>query len=278
MRNTFGGNRRRIVKKGTVVNSTDIVPFAFEGVQVRALTIDGEPWFVAKDVATALGYADTTNAVKQHCRGVANHHPIVDSLGRTQIVRVIAEADMLRLIVNSKLPAAVKFERLVFEDVLPTIRRTGSYSTAPAVREVPQSFAEALREYAAEVESHEATKAALGVAQPRAEAWDAIASAEGDYSVGDAAKILARAGIPTGPTRLFNQLRDLKWTYRGSDMAWRAYAERVEKGYLAEKPSFHYHPSTGERVIDAPQVRVTVKGLERLRQRLHVGALQAVSA
>jgi len=114
--------------------------------------------------------------------------------------------------------------------------------------------------------------------EPKADAWDAIASAEGDYSVGDAAKILARAGIPTGPTRLFAQLANIKWTFRGGDNAWRAYAERVEKGYLAEKPSFHYHPASGERVVDPPQVRVTVKGLERLRLRLHSGALSAVSA
>jgi phage antirepressor YoqD-like protein len=114
--------------------------------------------------------------------------------------------------------------------------------------------------------------------EPKADAWDAIASAEGDYSVGDAAKILARAGIPTGPTRLFGQLADIKWTFRGGDRAWRAYAERVEKGYLAEKPSFHYHPGSGERVVDPPQVRVTVKGLERLRLRLHVGSLRAVNS
>ena len=113
--------------------------------------------------------------------------------------------------------------------------------------------------------------------EPRAEAWNAIASAEGDYSVGDAAKILARAGVPTGPQRLFNQLHSLGWTYRGSDGAWRAYSHRVDKGYLAERPQFHYHPATGERVIDSPQVRVTVKGVDRLRQRLHVGALAVVS-
>jgi DNA-damage-inducible protein D len=114
--------------------------------------------------------------------------------------------------------------------------------------------------------------------EPKADAWDAIVSAQGDYSVGDAAKILARAGIPTGPTRLFAQLADLKWTFRGGDKAWRAYADRVEKGYLAEKPAFHYHPASGERVVDPPQVRVTVKGLERLRLRMHVGALQAVGS
>jgi len=114
--------------------------------------------------------------------------------------------------------------------------------------------------------------------EPKADAWDAIASAHGDYSVGDAAKILARAGIQTGPQRLFAQLGDINWTYRGGDNSWRAYAERVSKGYLTEKPSFHYHPASGERVVDPPQVRVTVKGLERLRLRLHGGSLKAVNA
>jgi phage antirepressor YoqD-like protein len=114
--------------------------------------------------------------------------------------------------------------------------------------------------------------------EPKADAWDAIASAHGDYSVGDAAKILARGGIQTSPVRLFAQLAEIKWTFRGGDHKWRAYSERVTKGYLAEKPSFHYHPATGERVIDPPQVRVTVKGLERLRLRLHSGALSAVTA
>lgn len=108
----------------------------------------------------------------------------------------------------------------------------------------------------------------IAALEPRATAWDAIASAEGDYSVGDAAKILARAGVTTGPQRLFNQLSSLGWTYRGADTKWRAYADRVENGHLGEKPQFHFHPETGERVLDTPQVRVTAKGLELLRQRL----------
>ena len=113
--------------------------------------------------------------------------------------------------------------------------------------------------------------------EPKATAWDAIASAVGDYSVADSAKMLARAGIPTGPQRLFDQLGEIKWTYRGEGGKWHAYANRVEKGYLAHRPMFHYHPKTGERVVDPPQLRITVKGIERLRMRLHVGGLVAVS-
>lgn len=108
---------------------SSIIPFSFAHNQVRVITDEtGEPLFVGKDVALVLGYADHTNAIKQHCRGVVKRHPIMDNLGRTQQVRVLAEPDVLRLIISSKLPAAEAFERWVFEEVLPTIRKTGSYA------------------------------------------------------------------------------------------------------------------------------------------------------
>ena len=111
---------------------------------------------------------------------------------------------------------------------------------------------------------------------PRAEAWDELASAEGDYAVADAAKILARAGVKTGRKRLFDQLHAAGWVYRGRDGKWRAYAGAVDAGYLTEKPQSHHHPRTGDVVLDAPQVRVTVRGLERLRIRL--GAIETEGA
>ncbi len=108
-----------------------LIPFDFESKTVRVLTDDhGEPLFVAKDVAEALGYKDPTTAVKTHCRGVQELHPIVDSLGRTQEARVIREPDLYRLIAGSTLPSAVAFERKVFEEILPTIRKTGSYNAS----------------------------------------------------------------------------------------------------------------------------------------------------
>ena len=116
-----------------------ITPFQSTDFNIRAVELDGAPWFVGKDIAEALGYKDTVNAIKQHCKGVAKHHPIIDSLGRNQEVRIINEPDMLRLIVNSTLPAAEKFERWVFEDVLPSIRKTGSYA-APQPGALPRTI------------------------------------------------------------------------------------------------------------------------------------------
>ena len=111
---------------------TNITCYNFNGAAVRTVVLpNGEPGFVGKDVAERLGYADTVNAIKQHCRGVAIHHPIPDALGRMQQTRILTEPDVLRLIVSSTLPEAEAFERWVFEEVLPSIRRTGSY-TAPA--------------------------------------------------------------------------------------------------------------------------------------------------
>lgn len=139
--------------------------------------------------------------------------------------------------------------------------------TRPAI---PQSFAEALELAAAQARQ-------LEVAQPKADAWDELASADGDYSVADAAKILARAGIETGAQRLFGQLSDMGWIFRGPQGKWRAYQDKVDAGYLSELPQSHHHPRTGELVLDPPQVRVTLRGLERLRVRLGSAAELAVA-
>ncbi len=105
--------------------------FAFDSQAVRVVMVEGEPWFVGKDVAQVLGYTNHNKALGDHCRGVTKRYPILDSLGRTQETRIISEPDMLRLIVGSKLPAAERFERWVFEEVLPSIRRTGRYEVPP---------------------------------------------------------------------------------------------------------------------------------------------------
>ncbi|MFB7843595.1 antA/AntB antirepressor family protein [Microbacterium sp. NPDC056052] len=142
--------------------------------------------------------------------------------------------------------------------------------------QIPQTLPEALRAYAAEVEQRQALEAHVAVIAPRAEAWDELASASGDYAVKDAAGILARAGVKTGQNRLFTQLRDLGWIHRAHDGGWRAYASAVNAGYLAEKPQSHHHPRTGDLVLDPPQVRVTIRGLERLRVRLGALALSTI--
>lgn len=103
-----------------------LVPFSFKGADVRLVTDDaGEPWFVARDVALFLEYADTDQAVRAHCKAAKNYP--VEMTGQVRHVKVIPERDVYRLVMRSQMPAAEEFEEWVVAEVLPTIRRTGSY-------------------------------------------------------------------------------------------------------------------------------------------------------
>ena len=146
----------------------------FKDTTIRAMYDEkGTPVFCAKDVATVLGYADTVNAITQHCRGVAFHHPIVDSLGRTQKARFIGEGDMYRLIAHSKLPSAVEFEKWIFEEVLLN-------------PDTIISLANQLKDEQAKVKE----------LTPKAGAWETFCGSPGDMSVADTAKAFkARCGV-----------------------------------------------------------------------------------
>jgi anti-repressor protein len=242
--------------------------FRYDESEVRTVLINGDPWFVATDVCRALDISNSRDAVDRLDSDGVGSADIIDSMGRKQSPTIISEAALYELAFQSRKPSAREFRRWVTTEVIPSIRRTGAYAV-PESRE--QLLARAVIEATSAIAEKDQHIAEL---TPRAEAWDELASAEGDYDVADAAKILARAGVTTGRTRLFTQLERLGWIFRGSQGKWKARQSAVESGYLAEKPQSHHHPRTGEIVLDPPQVRVTVRGLERLRIRL--GVLTAV--
>ena len=104
--------------------------------RIRTIVEDGKTLFCGVDAANALGYKDTTNAIKRHCRGVAKRH-LTDNLGRIQEMNFITEGDLCRLAAKSELPGASEFESWIFDEVIPTILRTGTYSNTPAVPSRP---------------------------------------------------------------------------------------------------------------------------------------------
>lgn len=118
----------------------NIIPFQSSDFSVRVVEIDGDPWFVGKDVAEALGYVRPNDALQQHCKGAVKRRPL-QTAGGTQEIRLISEPDLFRLVVNSQLPAAEKFERWVFEEVLPSIRKTGGYRVgSEPVKQAMEAF------------------------------------------------------------------------------------------------------------------------------------------
>ncbi|MBQ8297104.1 MAG: DUF3486 family protein [Ruminococcus sp.] len=96
--------------------------------ELSVMMIDGKEYFPAAQCARILGYSNPQKAVRDHCdEDGCTKRSVIDSLGRTQEMKFINEGNLYRLIIRSKLPAAKKFERWVFDEVLPEIRRSGGY-------------------------------------------------------------------------------------------------------------------------------------------------------
>lgn len=247
----------------------DIAVFTYTDHEVRAVMgEDGVIRLVGADVTTALGYAGGgRNALSQlpdRMRGVEE----INTPGGLQKVTVITESGVYRLVMRSNLPSAEAFQDWIAEEVVPSIRRTGQYGAPVAL---PDRRALALMVIEAEDRADRA-EAVVAELSPSAEAWDTLATAEGDYAVADAAKILCRHPlIKIGRDRLFTLMSKFEpaWIYRRtSDGRWTDKQYAVDAGWLTELPSSHYHPRTGVLVLDPPQVRVTVKGLAELQKRL----------
>lgn len=246
--------------------------FQYKDAQVRTVDVDGDAWFVLADLCRVLDLTNPSVVAQGIDADALSTAEVIDSMRRFQTVRIVSEAGMYQVAFLSRKPEAALFRRWVTNEVLPALRRTGTYAV-PQTRE--QRLAAAVLDANVVIaEAH----AEIAVLTPRAEAWDELAAADGDYSVADAAKMLARAGIETGPQRLFDYLATAGWTFRGADKRPRAYAGFVSRGYLAERPMSHPHPKTGGTVIDAPQIRVTLTGLQKLHERLSKQTLQGALA
>lgn len=234
--------------------------FTYEQQNIRTVVIGGEPWFVLSDICRVLGLSNPTMVAERIDPDGLSRTEVTDSLGRTQSAAIVNEAGMYEVVIRSDKPEAVRFRRWVTGEVIPTIRKTGSYSSAPALSE-DEIVHQALSITAKRVEALTARVAEL---EPKAEVADRLLEAEGDLSVRDAAQALTRAGIKTGQNRLFTFLDSLGWVRRAGDGRYRVIQSAIDRGYMSVLPQSHYHPRTGELVVDPPQPRVTPKGLQRL--------------
>lgn len=123
--------------------------------EIRTIEIDGKPYFVGTDVAKALGYSNPRKAILDHCKGVTKRDTPTSS--GVQSMSYINEGDLYRLIMKSKLPSAEKFETWVMDEVLPTIRKTGSYQKPMTVAEQIQLLAQGNQDHEERIEKLENT-------------------------------------------------------------------------------------------------------------------------
>ena len=153
--------------------------------RVRTTEIDGKPYFSAKDVAEALGYSNPRKAILDHCKGVTKRDTL--TAGGQQAVNFIPEGDIYRLIVRSNLPSAERFEKWVFDEVIPQIRQTGGY-------QLPQTYAEALRALADKAEQNEKLTARIETMRPKEIFADAVAASKTSILIGELAQLITQNG------------------------------------------------------------------------------------
>lgn len=212
---------------------------------VRVVMVDGEPWFVGKDICDALDIKNVTQVLQK----LEPDERSMFNIGRQGNANVINEYGVYSIVMSSRKPEAREFKRWVNHEVLPSIRKTGSYGK-PAL---PQTYQEALRELADKCDVVEQQKLELTAAKPKVQFYDQVRESEQTLSMNDAAKLLGIKGL--GRNKLFEQLRS-RGVLDGSNVPYQRF---LNSGHfeVIEKP-YDYNGMVGITKV----TRVTQKGLQ----------------
>ena len=204
---------------------------------VRTIEENGRVMFCGKDVALALGYSDTNNAIKTHCKkdGVVIHH-LIDSMGRKQGAKFISESNLYRLISHSRLPSAEKFESWIFDDVLPTIRRTGGYVTNEEmfIENYLPFLDEPYRDlFRLQMTAIEKLNERIRHNQPLVEFANQVTGTNDLIDMNAMAKLARAENIPVGRNKLYSWLKRTG-VLMSNNLPYQRY---IDRGYFAVKES-----------------------------------------
>lgn len=265
----------------TLIGDPDRSPFD----RIRHVRADGSEFWSARELGSLIGYLKWQNlreAVDRAMAAARNAKSDVDS-AFTQVIQVTgvsnlgpSEREDFQLTRYAAYLVAMngdprKSEVAKAQAYFAIQTRIAETTSAPRelsrlelidlARDAELSRIEAESRAEAETVKRELAEARVAEIEPAADAWTALASAEGDYSVREAAQALSRAGHEIGQRRLFELLRQLKWCDRGTQ----AYQAQIGAGNVAMLPHSYRDPASG-RTFATEQLRVTVKGLDRLRR------------
>lgn len=248
--------------------------FDFEGSTVRVITDEsGEPWFVASDLAKILGYrmaSDMTRRLDDDEKGTRS----VRTPSGVQQMTIITEAGLYVAILGSKVEGAQRFKRWVTHEVLPAIRKTGMYATPDTVDRIldnPDVMIGILQRYKEAKEENTRQAAQLEAQKPKVEAYDDFMDSTGLLLVRDTVKLLSKNGVKIKEKELRQMMVAWDWAYRDeTTKSWRPTSYAVERGYLAlVPPHSHGTHSDGSRLDYQPTMKLTRKGFDRVRVKLH---------
>lgn len=233
---------------------------------VRATTINNEPWFVGKDIASILGYAKPQNAIANHVdEDDTLKQGIIDKLGRSQQTTLINESGLYSLILSSKLPNAKKFKRWVTSDVLPSIRKTGGYIPHDENMSDDEIMARALLVAQKTIDNkNKLLEDAKKEIAEKDRVITQISISQNTKLVRETAKAISKSNskILIGERRLYERLRSWGWVCKNSTEATQ-YA--VERGYLEVSEGTK---KTARGTFTFRTTRVTGKGEIKIIEKL----------
>lgn len=208
--------------------------------QVRTILMDGEVWFVGKDVAVALGYSNASKAVIVHVDDDDKQKQMLEADSQNGNVvtttTLINESGLYSLVLSSKLPQAKQFKRWITKEVIPAIRKTGSYSVSnqPTLPDFSNP-AEAARAWADQYEENLRNRKLIEEQQPKVEFADAITGSDSSILIGDLAKFITQNGYEIGQNRLFKWLRGHEYLCSYGKRRNTPYQQYVEQGLFEVK-------------------------------------------
>ena len=246
----------------------NIIPFEYESTNLRALAINGDPWFMAKDACVILGLGNVGQAIlnlDDDEKGVT----ITDTLGGPQKTSIISESGLYSLILRSRKPEARKFKRWITHEVIPSIRKRGMYATPQATEAMladPDVMIAALTELKSERAKRAELEAARELDAPKVLFADSVAASHTSILVGDLAKILKGNGLDIGANRLFEKLRTDGYLIRRQGTDWNMPTQRsMELGLFEIKETAISHSDGHVSINKTP--KVTGKGQQYFIER-----------
>jgi len=230
--------------------------------EIRTIEKNGEPWFVGKDVAAALGYEKPTDAVRKHVdvedRGISK----METPSGAQETTIINESGLYSLVLSSKLPTAKKFKRWITSEVIPSIRKHGAYMTPDKLEEVllkPDTLIQLAQNLKAEQEKRMALEVKMEEQKPKVLFAESVEAAKTSILIGELAKLLKQNGINIGQNRLFEWLRNNGYLIKRQGSDYNMPTQRaMEMGLFEIKETTITHSDGHIHVSKTP--KVTGKG------------------
>lgn len=223
--------------------------FNFENNQLRTLLINNDPWFLGKDVADILEYTNTAKAIRDHVDEEDKLTERIVLSGQNREVIFINESGLYSLVLSSKLPSAKKFKRWVTSEVLPQIRKTGSYATPQLTGE--ELMAKALIEAKSVLERQ--NKQIIEM-KPKAIFADAVATSDTSILIGDLAKLIKQNGTDIGQKRLFERMRNDGYLIKTGTSKNMPTQKAMEKGLFEVKERVISNPDGSTRITRTTKV------------------------